>query len=328
MTSHNFKDETGRTFGELTVLAYLGTNSGRSGMFLCRCACGEEVTVGGQDLRRGHSTRCKKCGRAAGRKHEVGAVVGTWMVVEVMPGDKQTACKYRLACRDCSSEFTRSARFGACQVCVKAKCAAARQAAKAARLAANAARIAAVRQADCHVCGKHVPITGSRVKFCSERCRLKSRRVARRHIYRARAAGVPAERVDVFAVLNEANWTCAECHRETPRELYGTFLSNAPELDHTVALVNGGSHTRDNCRCLCRRCNTQKSFVEGAVVRGSRNMNSKLTTKAVAALLSERKAGVSVVALATKYGVHKKTVRQIVLGRAWRHVPRTTNLHI
>ena len=128
MSSHNFKDETGRMFGDLTVLAYAGTSSGRSRMFLCRCGCGEEVTVSGQDLRRGHSTRCRKCGRAVGRKHEVGAVVGAWTVVEVIPGDKQTSCKYRLACGDCKNGVTRSARFGACQVCFNAKRAAARQA--------------------------------------------------------------------------------------------------------------------------------------------------------------------------------------------------------
>lgn len=328
MRNHNFKDETGRTFGDLTVLACLGTSLGRSAIFLCRCVCGEEISVGGQDLRRGHSTRCRKCGRAAGRKHEVGAVIGSWTVVEVIPGKKHTACKYRLACRDCKNEVNRSARFGACQVCVKANRAAARQAAKAARLAANVARIAAMRKADCHVCGKPVPTDGMRVRFCSKRCARKNRTVARRHIYRAKNAGVPYELVDVFAVFNDAHWTCAECNEPTPRALYGTTKLNAPELDHIIALVNGGAHRSSNCRCVCRRCNTQKGFAEGAIATGSRNFSAKMTTKEVRLLLDDRKAGETIATLAGKYGLHEKTVRQIVLGRAWRHVPRPSNLHI
>jgi len=192
----------------------------------------------------------KSVGGQPGRKHEVGAVVGSWTVAEVIPGDKQTACKYRLGCRDCKNEVIRSARFGACQVCVKAKRAAEGAAKKAARLAANAARIAGLRQADCHVCGKPIPTDGLQIRFCTKKCARRSRFVNRRHVYRARKAGVPYELVDVFGVFNEAHWTCAECGEPTPRELYGSKKLNAPELDHVVALVNGGEHRRSNCRCV------------------------------------------------------------------------------
>lgn len=331
MSQNNFKDKTGRRFGSLVVIERDADRIARSKdrpkghrvvMWLCRCDCGDIVSVYGRDLTRGHSTRCQKCGQAGRRKHEVGAVVGSWTVIEAIPGDKTTGCKYRVTCVNCGSQTTRQATLGACQVCAQRKRDTARAVAKAERVAAAARRVAAMRQPDCHVCGKPVPTDGTRVKFCSERCARKNRMVARRHVYRAKAAGVPWELVDVFGVFNDAGWMCAECHTPTPRRLYGTNVPNAPELDHVIALVNGGAHARANCRCTCRRCNLRKGFAEGAIATGSRNPKAKMTTKDVTRLLGDRKSGKTIAALARKYGLHEKTVRQIVLGRAWRHVPR------
>lgn len=55
-----FKDETGKTYGELTVLKYHSRSEGKAKhpRFLCRCSCGEEVVVIGSNLRRGHTTSC------------------------------------------------------------------------------------------------------------------------------------------------------------------------------------------------------------------------------------------------------------------------------
>ena len=35
---------------------------------------------------------------------------------------------------------------------------------------------------------------------------------------------------------------------------------NAPEMDHIVALSNGGPHVASNVQCLCRRCNHMKAI--------------------------------------------------------------------
>jgi hypothetical protein len=49
-------DVTGKVFGALTVLRFVGVR--RQAMWLCRCECGKEVTVAGYHLRSGHTTSC------------------------------------------------------------------------------------------------------------------------------------------------------------------------------------------------------------------------------------------------------------------------------
>lgn len=59
----NFDDLTGRKFVELTVLGldnrYVRKN--RDYKWICKCSCGEIVSVFGSNLRKGNSTRCRKC---------------------------------------------------------------------------------------------------------------------------------------------------------------------------------------------------------------------------------------------------------------------------
>ncbi len=52
-----FKDLTGQKFGRWLVLNYAGRHNERT-MFLCRCDCGVERTVGAGDLVNGSSTCC------------------------------------------------------------------------------------------------------------------------------------------------------------------------------------------------------------------------------------------------------------------------------
>ena len=39
------KDLTGKTFGKLTAIKRMGSNSHRQSMWLCRCECGNETVV-------------------------------------------------------------------------------------------------------------------------------------------------------------------------------------------------------------------------------------------------------------------------------------------
>lgn len=58
MPNHNFIDETGKQYGELTVLYRAeNTKSGRA-MWHCRCSCGNEVDVLGKSLRNGNTQSC------------------------------------------------------------------------------------------------------------------------------------------------------------------------------------------------------------------------------------------------------------------------------
>jgi hypothetical protein len=51
------KDETGQTFGRLTVIERNGSK-GKRAAWLCRCSWGNESTVAGQDLRSGETRSC------------------------------------------------------------------------------------------------------------------------------------------------------------------------------------------------------------------------------------------------------------------------------
>jgi len=55
---HNRIDLMGRKFGKLQVVADGGRSPRGESLWLCRCDCGTETTVGGYDLRNGHSTTC------------------------------------------------------------------------------------------------------------------------------------------------------------------------------------------------------------------------------------------------------------------------------
>lgn len=58
MASHNFIDETGHKYGELTVLYRAeNTKNGRA-MWHCRCSCGNELDVLGKSLRNGNTKSC------------------------------------------------------------------------------------------------------------------------------------------------------------------------------------------------------------------------------------------------------------------------------
>lgn len=51
-------DETGKRYGRLTVIEYVGTNEHNYALFRCACDCGNEVIVKGRNLRSGHTQSC------------------------------------------------------------------------------------------------------------------------------------------------------------------------------------------------------------------------------------------------------------------------------
>ncbi len=55
---HNFIDLTGKSFGEWLVLKLTSKNAKGRTYFLCRCSCGKEKSVIGQNLKNGQSKNC------------------------------------------------------------------------------------------------------------------------------------------------------------------------------------------------------------------------------------------------------------------------------
>jgi 5-methylcytosine-specific restriction endonuclease McrA len=64
--------------------------------------------------------------------------------------------------------------------------------------------------------------------------------------------------IDPIAVFDRDGWRCYICGVATPKDLRGSFDDMAPELEHKIALANGGLHILSNVACACRRCNLNK----------------------------------------------------------------------
>jgi len=113
----------------------------------------------------------------------------------------------------------------------------------------------------CAECGSvFVAEYGTKLRqFCSLDCGIRNQRRRDRLNKKARLKRVECESFNPIDVLERDGWRCYICGVDTPRVLRGTFEPNAPELEHIIAIANGGSHTKDNTACACRQCNGLKS---------------------------------------------------------------------
>jgi len=85
------------------------------------------------------------------------------------------------------------------------------------------------------------------------------------HMRRARLRAVLVVKFDPLEVLQRDGWKCQICGIDTPKELRGVKVRNAPTLDHIVPIAIGGPHSPENTRCACLKCNCSK----GARVRAA-----------------------------------------------------------
>lgn len=125
-------------------------------------------------------------------------------------------------------------------------------------------------EAVCHECEAHFKYKrstqysyeGCARKFCSVKCQRKANARIRTRKRRAVAKGVEAERIDFVKVFQRDGWRCGICGCKTMKAKRGTTHERAPELDHIVAIANGGPHTWDNVQCACRACNSRKGATD------------------------------------------------------------------
>lgn len=137
----------------------------------------------------------------------------------------------------------------------------------------RADRYAAMQPSDfvCATCGNEFPSKQNTAKYCGLKCMAAALREGHDKdrtkrikwaAERAMKAGVEFERFDPFEIFERDGWSCYICGDPTPKELRGTRHPKAPELEHRVPISKGGSHTRDNVACACRRCNWEKGTGE------------------------------------------------------------------
>jgi hypothetical protein len=94
--SSNFKELTGKTFGQLQVLRYAGTNTKSRASWLCLCACGTECIVEGWRLNSSHT---QSCGCTARRRIDlVGKQFGRLTVVKQAGKDSFGQCIWECLC--------------------------------------------------------------------------------------------------------------------------------------------------------------------------------------------------------------------------------------
>lgn len=115
MPNHNFIDETGKQYGELTVLYRAeNTKNGRA-MWHCRCSCGNEIDVLGKSLRNGNTKSCgcyqKRRAAESNMKRGgdlIGKRFGKLLVLEeagfIKKSDGRNSRVYKCQC-DCGNIF-------------------------------------------------------------------------------------------------------------------------------------------------------------------------------------------------------------------------------
>lgn len=101
---------------------------------------------------------------------------------------------------------------------------------------------------------------GTPEKRC-QRCEsivLKAARKTEKLSRKAKRRGAVSESINPIKVFERDKWKCHLCGVKTLKSKRGTYDDRAPELEHIVALADGGSHTWGNVACSCRKCNGTK----------------------------------------------------------------------
>ena len=75
----------------------------------------------------------------------------------------------------------------------------------------------------------------------------------------ARKADVAYEKFSIKDAIRRDGPSCYICGIETDPGA-SPYTANKAELEHVIPLSKGGSHTRDNLRCACFRCNRIKNY--------------------------------------------------------------------
>lgn len=66
ISSNNYIDEIGNTYGKLTVLKKAPSKETGGAQWLCQCECGEQIVVSGNSLRTGNTCSCGCLGKSKG----------------------------------------------------------------------------------------------------------------------------------------------------------------------------------------------------------------------------------------------------------------------
>lgn len=78
------------------------------------------------------------------------------------------------------------------------------------------------------------------------------------HKRRALKQKVMVEDFPPIEIFERDGYVCQLCRKKTRPDYKNSFHPLYPNLDHIIPLSKGGSHTKKNTQCLCRKCNAIK----------------------------------------------------------------------
>lgn len=90
----------GNQYGQWLVLSYIGKEK-HAHKWQCRCSCGKELSVRGDNLRNGLSTSCRNCADNLKRKEMIGKVFGNLKVIKYAyskNGELYWECECQCSC--------------------------------------------------------------------------------------------------------------------------------------------------------------------------------------------------------------------------------------
>jgi hypothetical protein len=115
--------------------------------------------------------------------------------------------------------------------------------------------------------------------------------------------------------------TCVRCG--TANELTIDHIDPITKISHNVW---SWSETRRNaelekCQILCWPCHKTKTHLSGEKARGDASGSAKLSSEDVLEIRSLVQSGVSMRSVAYMFLVDEKSIRELIAGRTWKHVP-------
>ncbi len=117
----------------------------------------------------------------------------------------------------------------------------------------------------CAFCGETFYSEYENKKFCSDKCKRKSRDERNGKTAsirkRCRKYGVYYDpSVKPKMIFERDHYRCMICGLfcNTDDDTWGSFGPYAPTVDHIIPLAKGGTHTFENCQCAHAMCNSYK----------------------------------------------------------------------
>lgn len=101
----SLQDLTGKRFGSWHVIDRAHDKEHRRPYWNCRCDCGTVKAVDGNELRRGHSTKCRSCSNPNPVKDLKGKQFGFWTVLSRGPNSKNGRAQWICRC-ECEEIYT------------------------------------------------------------------------------------------------------------------------------------------------------------------------------------------------------------------------------